>query len=408
MDATSTEGGVRRLLSHPPFLFYISARIFSQFAYQIAAVAMQWQIYELTNSPVYLGLAGLVQFLPTLVLLFVGGVVADRYDRNRILQVCQAMQCITAIGLLCGSLAGWLNVYHLFAALALFGVARSFESPASAALLTGVVPESMVQRGTALAFGSSQMATIGGPALGGVFFLLSPSAPYLAMAVFWLLGFILNGFIKLNRSIEAKPAAKLSDFLAGIVFVRKSPAILGTISLDLFVVLLGGATALLPIYARDILLADSATLGVLRMSPAIGALLMTIYLTRHPVTSKVGLRMFQAVIVFGIATLVFALSKWIWLSVLSLVILGAADVVSVVIRLSLVQLATPNDMRGRVGAVNFLFINASNQLGEFRAGLTAHWFGTVPSAVIGGVGSILVSLLWMRLFPSLRKYERLE
>jgi hypothetical protein len=229
-----------------------------------------------------------------------------------------------------------------------------------------------------------------------------PSMPYGIMVLFWLLGAILTGGIRLLQPAASKDSATPGDLFAGVRFVRNNPAILGTISLDLFAVLLGGATALLPIYARDILQAGPLGLGILRAAPAVGALLMTAFLARHTITRRVGLRMFQAVIVFGVATVMFALS------VLALAILGAADTISVVIRFSLVQLATPDEMRGRVGAVNFLFINASNQLGQFESGITAALFGAMPAAVLGGVGTIAIALLWMKLFPTLRDVEKLE
>ena len=232
--------------------------------------------------------------------------------------------------------------------------------------------------------------------------------PYGIMVVIWLLGAILTGAIRLSQPAVVRDAATPADLFAGVRFVRNNPAILGTISLDLFAVLLGGATALLPIYARDILMTGPWGLGILRAAPAVGALAMTAVLTRYSINRRVGMRMFQAVIVFGLATMLFAVSHLMWLSVLSLAIMGAADTVSVVIRLSLVQLATPDEMRGRVGSVNFLFINASNQLGQFESGITAALFGTIPATLLGGIGTVAVALLWMKLFPALRKVERLE
>jgi MFS family permease len=228
------------------------------------------------------------------------------------------------------------------------------------------------------------------------------------MVLFWLSGTPFTGAIRAAKPAPQKDSATPGDLFAGVRFIRGNPAILGTISLDLFAVLFGGVTALLPIYARDILQAGPSGLGILRAAPAVGALLMTALLARHAIHHRVGLRMFQAVIVFGVATVVFALSQWMWLSLLALAVLGAADTVSVVIRFSLVQLSTPNEMRGRVGAVNFLFINASNQLGQFESGVTAALFGAMPAAVLGGVGTIAIALLWMKLFPTLRDVERLE
>jgi len=362
----------------------------------------------LTGSAFDLGMVGLVQFLPTLLLVFVAGHAADRYERKRVVQVCQFAEALTALFLAWGAYAGWLTVVQLFIATAVLGTAGAFESPTVAALLPAIVPEGSLQRATALSSGAAQIATIAGPALGGLAYAIAPSIPYSMMVLFWLLGMFLTGAIHLTKSAVARDAATPADLFAGVRFVRNNPAILGTISLDLFAVLLGGVTALLPIYARDILQTGPLGLGILRAAPAIGALLMTAFLARHAIDRHVGMRMFQAVIVFGVATVVFAISHWMWLSVVALVILGAADTISVVVRFSLVQLATPDEMRGRVGAVNFLFINASNQLGQFESGVTAALLGAVPAAVLGGVGTIAIALLWMKLFPALRDVERLE
>ena len=396
------------LTAHRPFLLYFVGRGFSRFAAQMATVALGWQVYEKTGSAFHLGLMGLAQFLPVALLVFVAGHAADRYDRQRVVQVCQVAQAITA-GFLCwGSYEGWLTVPAIYAAVALLGVATAFESPATAALLTGVAPRGQFQRAAALSTGMFQVAVISGPALGGFAYAAGPALPYAIMAGFWLIGSILNGAIRLEAPPGDRPQPRLGDLFAGIGFVRSDRAILGTISLDLFAVLLGGATALMPIYARDILHTGPWGLGVLRAAPAVGALAMTALLARRSITRRVGMRMLQAVVVFGLGTLVFALSRNMALTLAALVVMGAADTVSVVIRHSLVQLRTPDEMRGRVGAVNFLFINASNQLGEFESGMTAALFGTVPAAVLGGLGTIGVALLWMRLFPELRRVERLE
>ena len=402
----SARSGV--LFGHRPFLLYFCARGGSEFSYQIAAVAVGWQVYALTSSAFDLGMVGLAQFVPTALLTFAAGHVADRYDRKRVVQICQIAEALTAAFLAWGSFAGWLTVPEIFAAVAVFGAAIAFESPAAAALLPGVAPEGMLQKATAIATGSFQVAMISGPALGGLAYAVAPGVPYTVMAVFWLLAGLLNGAIRLDRPVAAKEPPTFAALFAGVGFVRRNPAILGTISLDLFAVLLGGATALLPIYARDILQTGPWGLGVLRGAPAVGALLMTVVLARYTIRRRVGLRMFQAVIVFGLATVVFALSRSLFLSVLALAVLGAADTVSMVIRISLVQLATPDAMRGRVGAVNFLFVNASYQLGEFESGITAALFGAMPAALLGGLGTIAVALLWMKLFPALRKVERLE
>ncbi|MBR1219401.1 MFS transporter [Bradyrhizobium sp. U87765 SZCCT0131] len=397
------------LLRHPPFLSFFATRTLSRFAGQITSVAVGWQLYEITGSAFYLGLAGLTQFLPTALLVFVAGQAADRYERRRVMQICQSAEGLTAVVLAVASFGGWLSVPMIFCALAVFGTASAFESPVAAALLPATAPPGRIQEATAVWTAGSQFATITGPALGGLSYAVSPAAPYALMAGFWLAAALLTGSIRVtgpivDRSQQPTPGA----LFEGVRFVRSNPTILGTISLDLFAVLLGGAAALLPIYARDILHTGPWGLGVLRAAPAVGALAMTLVLARTPLTRRVGMRMFQAVIAFGAATVVFALSQWLWLSLAALVAMGAADTVSVVIRFSLVQLATPDAMRGRVGAVNFLFINASNQLGDFESGMVAGLLGAVPAAVIGGLGTIAIALIWMKLFPSLRHVEKLQ
>jgi MFS family permease len=400
--------GAGTLLRYNSFVLFLLSRSLSRFSSQIGAVAIGWQIYDLTGSAFDLGMVGLVQFLPTALLVFVAGHAADRYERKRVVQACQFAEALTALLLAWGAYAGWLTVAQIFIATAVLGTAGAFESPATAALLPLIVPQGSLQRATALSSGATQVATITGPALGGLAYAVMPSMPYGIMVLFWLTGAILTGAIHRAKPAVVRDSATPNDLFAGVRFVRNNPAILGTISLDLFAVLLGGATALLPIYARDILKAGPLGLGILRAAPAVGALLMTMVLARHTITRRVGLRMFQAVIVFGVATVVFAISHWMWLSLLALAVLGAADTISVVIRFSLVQLSTPDAMRGRVGAVNFLFINASNQLGQFESGVTAALFGAMPAAVLGGVGTIAIALLWMKLFPTLRDVERLE
>ena len=396
------------LLRQPSFLFFLLSRSQTRFASQIGAVAIGWQIYDLTGSAFELGMIGLVQFLPTALLVFVAGHTADKFERKRVVQLCQLAEAATALFLCWGSYGGWLTEVHIFIATFVLGMAGAFESPTISALLPLIAPQGSLQRATALSSAAAQVATITGPALGGIAYAFAPGLPYGLMLVFWLFSTVLTGAIKVVEPEAVKDAATADDIFAGVRFIRNNSAILGTISLDLFAVLFGGVTALLPIYARDILMAGPLGLGILRAAPAVGALVMTAILARHAIDRRVGLRMFQAVIVFGVATIVFALSHWMWLSVLALAVLGAADTVSVVIRFSLVQLSTPNDMRGRVGAVNFLFINASNYLGQFESGVAAALLGTVASAVLGGVATVAIALLWMKLFPTLRQVEKLE
>jgi MFS family permease len=405
---SSLAPGAGALLRQPSLVFFLLSRSLSRFSSQIGAVAIGWQIYDLAGSAFDLGMVGLVQFLPTALLVFVAGHAADRFERKRVVQVCQIAEALTAAFLGWGSYAGWLNEVHIFIATFVLGTAAAFESPATSALLPLIAPQGTLQRATALSSGATQIATITGPALGGLVYAVLPGLPYGIMLLFWLLAMVFTGAILVTQAPPQRDQAAPDSIFAGVKFIRSNPAILGTISLDLFAVLFGGVVALLPIYARDILLTGPFGLGVLRASPAVGALLTTAYLARHTLDRRVGMRMFQAVIIFGAATVVFSLSHWMWLSVLALAILGAADTVSVVIRFSLVQLATSDDMRGRVGAVNFLFINASNQLGQFESGVTAALFGTVPAALLGGVATIAIALIWMKLFPSLRQVEKLE
>jgi MFS family permease len=400
--------GARDLLTHRSFLFFLLSRSLSRFSSQIGAVAIGWQIYDLTGSAFDLGMVGLVQFLPTALLVFVAGHAADRFERKRVVQLCQLVEALTALFLAGSTFAGTITEVQIFIATFVLGIAGAFESPATSALLPLIAPQGSLQRATAISSGAGQIATITGPALGGLAFAVMPSLPYGIMGVFLLLGMILTGGIRILQQAPVKDETTPDDLYAGVRFVRNNPAILGTISLDLFAVLFGGVTALLPIYAHDILQTGPLGLGILRAAPAIGALLMTTYLARHTINRRVGLRMFQSVIVFGLATVLFAVSHWMWLSILSLAILGAADTISVVIRFSLVQLSTPDEMRGRVGAVNFLFINASNQLGQFESGVTAALLGAMPSAILGGVATIAIALLWMKLFPTLRDVEKLE
>jgi MFS family permease len=392
---------------HRAFLLYFSGRLFSSFARQIVAVAVGWQVYELTGSAFHLGMVGLVQFLPALLLTFNAGHAADRYNRKYIVQICQWIEGLAAGYLAWGSMAGWLSVADIYVASAIFGAAAAFERPAGAAMLPNLVPTSMLQQATALSTGALTIATIGGPAIGGFVFALSPGAAYVLTAGFWLLGGLFNGLLPLAHRASSSGNISMNTLFAGVHFVRSSPTLLGVISLDLFAVLLGGATALLPIFAKDILHTNAMGLGLLRAAPAVGALITTVIMARQPLQRRVGRRMFQAVIVFGLATVVFGLSANTWLSLAALAVMGAADQISVVIRLSLVQLATPDDMRGRVSSVNYLFVNASNQLGEFESGITAAWWGAVPAVLVGGVGSVLIALLWMRLFPTLRDVEKL-
>ncbi len=385
-----------------------SSRTLSTIGFQITAVVVGWQIYALTHSTFQLGLVGLMQFLPMLVLTIPAGHVADRYDRRRVVQICQGVEAAAAAVLAVGSAEGWIGTHAIFAVVAVIGAARSFESPTMAALLPGVVSAGELPSGLALAAAATQTATIVGPALGGLLYIAGPVLAYGAVAVLYGCASLLIAGIAMTRLAAKREPASLTSLLSGFVYIRDHPMVLGAISLDLFAVLLGGATALLPVYAQDIVRTTPLGLGLMRGAPAIGALVTSLVLARHPLRRHVGVTMFAAVAIFGLATVVFGLSTWLPLSLAALLVLGATDVVSVVVRSSLVQIATPDAMRGRVSAVNSLFIGTSNQLGEFESGTTAALFGTVPAVVIGGCGTIAVALIWSRLFPSLRRVQSLE
>ncbi len=396
------------ILHNKAFKSFWCARISTALAYQMLSVAVGWQIYALTNSTFYLGLVGLMQFLPMIALTLIAGHTVDHYDRRLIIRFCQLIESTGLLLLAIGSYGNWLTKENILAIVFIIGAARAFEVPAMQALLPGLVNSELFPRAIALASSSNQTATIIGPALGGLLYAYSPTAVFSLVSVLFLLSSLFISLINVDLTASQREPFSIKSLSAGITFIRSKPAILGAISLDLFAVLLGGATALLPVYARDILFIGPKGLGMLRAAPAAGALLMSAFLAHNPLKKRVGRTMFAAVIVFGIATIVFAISTSFILSLAALIVLGASDVISVVIRSSLVQLQTPDEMRGRVSAVNAMFIGTSNQLGEFESGLTAAWFGVVPSVLLGGIGTIIVAVIWMRSFPELARIEALK
>jgi len=372
------------------------------------SVAIGWQIYSITHSAFALGLVGLSQFLPMFMLTLVVGHVADRYDRRTIAFICQAIQGVAALTLCIATWHGSTSQGLIYLIAAIAGSARAFESPSMAALLPNLIPRAQLQYATAWSTSANQTAQILGPAMGGLLYGLGALTVYGAVAVAFIGASVVLSSIKIEQVVRTRTPLTLESLFSGIAFIRRKPVILGALSLDLFAVLLGGATALLPVFARDILNAGPWALGVLRAAPAVGALAGSIYLAHFPLRRRAGTALFGGVIAFGIATIVFGLSRNLYVSLIALAALGASDVISVVVRMSLVQLQTPDDMRGRVGAINSLFIGTSNQLGEFESGMTAGLFGAVPAVLIGGVGTIAVALLWMRLFPGLRATRSLE
>jgi MFS family permease len=381
------------------------ARICSTISFQVTAVAVGWQVYALTHSTFALGMVGLVQFMPMLLLTLVVGQVADRFNRKTIISICQVVEGITLAMLAISSYWHRLHPVGIFCAVAAIGAARAFEAPSTQALVPGLVADAQVPQAIAWSTSANQTASIVGPALGGLLYVFGPHVPYGLCACLFATAAVLSSGIVPKRPMAGKTPVTAQSIFSGIHYIRERKNILGAISLDLFVVLLGGATALLPAYARDILHTGPWGLGLLRLSPAVGALSTAVFLAHHPIRKRAGHRMFAAVMIFGVATVAFALSRNVFVSMAILCIMGAADVTSVVVRSSLVQLETPDAMRGRVSAVNSLFIGTSNQLGEFESGVTASWFGIVPATIFGGLGSILIAVIWMFLFPDLRKLK---
>ncbi|MBN3804261.1 MFS transporter [Paraburkholderia sp. Ac-20336] len=396
------------LPKHPPFQRFWCTRILSSLSFQMLAVAMGWHVYALTHSAFALGLVGLAQFLPMFLLTLVVGHVADRYDRRRIAAVCQSLEGVAALLFALGTFGGWISAPVIYVLAACAGAARAFESPAVSSLLPAVVPRGQLPKATAWSTSANQTAQIAGPALGGLLYGVGPGAAYLACTLSFAAAAVAVWTIPLQLKPASRAPVTLESIFSGIAFIRKEPVILGALSLDLFAVLFGGATALLPIFARDVLHAGPIGLGLLRSGTAIGALAGTIWLAHFPLRERPGAAMFGGVIAFGIATIMFGLSHQFIVSLIALMILGASDTISVVVRLSLVQLRTPDEMLGRVNAVNSLFIGTSNQLGEFESGLTAGWWGAQPAVLVGGVATIAIALLWMRLFPELRRTRKLE
>jgi MFS family permease len=396
-------------LAHPGYRSFAASRVFSSIGFQSVTVAMGWMIYDQTHRAFYLGLVGLCQFLPMVVLTFIVGHVADRFDRRRIGLACQLIEALTALVLAVAVWQHWIGPHGILAAVAVMGAATAFERPTMAALLPNIVPPSMLQVAIATSTSMMQTAFIIGPSLGGLLYGLNPVAPFLVSAVLYVIASVNVISIRVERQQpSSREPVTLSSVFAGVSFIKSRPVMMGTISLDLFAVLLGGATALLPMFARDILHAGPWGLGLLRAAPAVGALVMSIWLARRPLQSDVGKKMLIAVFIFGVATVIFALSTNIILSVAALLVVGASDTVSVVVRSSLVQLLTPDTMRGRVNAVNSLFIGTSNQLGEFESGMLASALGPVLTGIIGGVGTIAVVVLWTRIFPDLTKVKTLN
>jgi len=396
------------ILDERTFVRFWLGRLCAVFAYQMLSVAVGWQIYALTGSALDLGLVGLAQFMPSVALMLVVGHVADRFDRRKITRACQWIEAAAIAAIALATLHGAVTEAMIFALVAVIGAARAFETPTVQALLPFTVSTRNLPHAVALSSTAGQTGIVLGPALGGLLYVAGPTVVYAVCVALFIAARVLLGWLTPVRAAAAHVTTNSRSIFAGIKFIRSKEALLGAISLDLFAVLLGGATALLPIFARDILQTGPWGLGLLRSAPAVGALATALWLARRPIQRHAGRRMFAGVAAFGIATILFGLSSWFPLSLAALVMLGVSDMMSVVVRQSLVQLNTPDHMRGRVAAVNSMFIGASNQLGEFESGLTASWWGAVPAVVVGGLGTLVIAGLWMRLFPKLAAVDRLE
>jgi MFS family permease len=395
-------------LHHRPYVFYLAALGSAGFAVQIMSVAVGWQVYDLTRNPLDLGFVGLAQFMPALLLVLVTGLIADKFNRRLIIALCLLVEVACAFGLLVFTFSNFKDVWPVFVILVGFGTARAFMNPAADALAPNLLPKNALAHGISLNSMTWQITTITGPVAGGLLYGISGEFAY-GVAV-GLMIVAICCVVLIGRVPQANHAQEtsLATLLAGFKFIRSDKIVLGAISLDLFAVLLGGAVALLPVYARDILDVGPWGLGLLRAGPGIGAILMAIWLSKYPIKDHAGVILFVFVAGFGFCTIVFGLSKSVPLSIIALALMGACDMVSVYVRETLMQLWTPDAVRGRVNAVNRVFIGASNELGEFRAGVVAAWIGAVAAVAIGGAGTMAVAFFWSRWFPELREARTLS
>jgi len=403
------------LLRERPFVLFWAARFLSSLGLQAQAVTIAWQVYALARqgqdvkgAAFAVGMIGLAQFLPVVALTLPAGEMSDRYDRRTIAAICLVIDAATTLALALLALKGVKAIWPIYAAAIVFGSARTFLNPAATALGPMMVPRVLLPRAIAWNSLAWQSASILGPALGGVLCAISPTVSFGAAFVFYAAAAVALTLIRAETRPAPQAGSRWALVKEGLAYVWNQKIVFGAISLDLFAVLLGGATALLPVFARDVLKVGAEGFGVLRAGPALGAAAVAIFLAVRPVRNNAGLVMFGGVAVFGLATIGFALSKVLALSVLALAVLGGADMLSVYVRQTLVQLVTPDAMRGRVGAVSTLFVGASNELGEFESGVVARFLGPVGAALFGGIGAVIVTGTWAWLFPALRKADRLE
>ena len=396
------------MFAHASFARFLSARVATSVAVQMQTVAVGWQVYEITRDPLDLGLIGLSQFLPFVLLVLPAGHFADRHLRQKLLSACYGLMLVCALLLLAFSLSGLQVVWPVFAVMVLFGVARAFAMPTGQALLPNVVPPALFGRAVAVNSTTWQLSTIAGPAIGGIVYLFGAPVVYATVALLLAAAVVLMFGVRAPAPARSAQSITFDSLLEGLRFVFQRKIILGAISLDLFAVLFGGAVALLPAYASDILKVGPDGLGLLRAAPGVGAVVVALLFTWKPLAQRVGPAMLWGVAVFGVSTVIFGLSESFAVSLAALAVLGAADMVSVYIRHMLVQLETPDEIRGRVSAVSAVFIGASNELGEFESGVTAAWWGVRPAVVVGGVVSIAIAGLWARWFPQLARLDRFE
>jgi len=394
------------VLRNRNFAFYLTARVLGTLAVQMQSVAIGWQLYQMTGSLLDLGLIGLAQFAPFLVLILIAGHTADRYDRRFIIVLCLATQLLCSLLLLAFTLSGTAMVWPVFAILVLFGSARAFMMPASQAILRNLVPNESFSQAVAHSSSAFHVAVIAGPVLGGLLYLAGPNTVYMVASSLLVISVILMSLTRSAPQAVNKEPATWHTVLEGLRFVMSRPIMLGAISLDLFAVLFGGATALLPAYAHDVLQTGPTGLGLLRTAPGAGAALCSVALAFYPIRRHVGAWMFGGVAVFGMATITMGLTDVFPVALIALFLLGAGDMVSVYVRHLLVQYETPDEIRGRVSAVNAVFIGASNELGEFESGLTAGWFGLVRAILFGGAATLAVTAIWAWKFPVLSRMDK--
>jgi MFS family permease len=393
------------LLRHGQYRIYFATRVATALAYQMLFVAVGWQVYDLTNSALDLGLVGLLLFIPSVPGTLLVGHVADHYDRRWVIRLAQIGKAICAGVLMVGSVTGTLSVYVIFSTVLAIGFCRAFDTPTLNTLVPGIVPKEMISRAVAGGSMANQVATISGPALGGILYIFGPEVVYGLCFLAFITASILVGFIRLSYPPREKKPITLETVFAGFTYLRQNRIIFGAISLDLCVIMLGGVIALLPVYARDILQTGPWGLGLLRSAPAVGALIATIFLTRATLRRNSGKLIVCALCIYGFSVLVFGISNWLPLSFAALMVYGAMDTLNAVIRQSMIQSRTPNDKLGRVMSVSSMFTSSASTLGQFESGVMAAIFGVVPSVLIGGFGAIAIALLWIKLFPELWRVQ---